>query len=77
MDLGLNFDPYNFILCLVVDICMQCLFFVIAVVLQFDKIADFAGGINFIIIALLTHHMAEVSELSWCNFELEMNGGNN
>lgn len=56
-----SIDKYNFILCICTDIVMQCLYFVIAVVFQFDKITDFAGGINFIVIALLTHYLAKVS----------------
>lgn len=62
MDFDLSLiDKYNFTLCVAVDICMQCLFFVIAVVLRFDQISDFAGGINFIVIAALTHFLARVS----------------
>ncbi|XP_065217098.1 uncharacterized protein LOC135843220 isoform X2 [Planococcus citri] len=58
LDLDLrSIDPYNFTLCVAVDICMQCLFFVVAVVLQFDQISDFAGGLNFIVIALLTYFL--------------------
>ena len=56
-------DKYNFTLCVALDILMQCLFFVIAVALKFDKITDFAGGINFIAIALLTHFLAKVSQM--------------
>lgn len=58
----LSVDKYNFTLCLAADIIMQCFYFVIAVVFQFDKITDFAGGINFIIIALLTHYLAKVKK---------------
>lgn len=54
-----SIDEYNFTLCIALDISMQCLFFVIAVVFQFDKISDFAGGINFIAIALLTHYLSQ------------------
>lgn len=58
-----SIDKYNFVLCIATDIIMQCLYFVIAVVFQFDKVTDFAGGINFIVIALLTYHLNRVSRL--------------
>lgn len=71
MDLDLrSIDRYNFTLCVAVDICMQCLFFVVAVVLQFDQITDFAGGINFIVIALMTYFLSPVSERHLWNFRL-------
>lgn len=59
-----SIDEYNFTLCIALDISMQCFFFVIAVVFQFDKISDFAGGINFIAIALLTYYLSQVLEFS-------------
>jgi steroid 5-alpha reductase family enzyme len=33
---------------------MQLLFFVIAATFKFDKVTDFAGGTNFILLAILT-----------------------
>ncbi|KAF1873202.1 hypothetical protein Lal_00016341 [Lupinus albus] len=38
----------------IVTICYQFLFFVITALLKFDKVTDFAGSTNFIILAILT-----------------------
>ncbi len=47
-------DPYNLTLCALVTIAMQTCFFIIAATCKFDKVTDFAGGSNFVILALLT-----------------------
>ena len=53
-------DENNLTLVFVVTVAMQCLFFLIACVCKFDKITDFAGGMNFTVIAVLTLCLAQV-----------------
>lgn len=47
-------DPYYLTLTLLVTIAYQLFFFAIAFTLQFDKLTDFAGGTNFVLVAILT-----------------------
>lgn len=47
-------DPYHLTLTLLVTIAYQLLFFSIAFTLQFDKLTDFAGGTNFVLLSILT-----------------------
>lgn len=53
-----TWDDYNFLPSVLVIVCMQLLFFFVATVLRFDKITDFAGGINFVAVALLTYYLS-------------------
>ena len=53
-------DPNNLALCAIVTVALQFIFFLIAFGCRFDKVTDFAGGINFVIIAVLTFCLAEV-----------------
>lgn len=48
-------------LCALVTVAMQVLFFVIAAAFKVDKATDFAGVPNFVILALLTFLLAQVS----------------
>ena len=61
------FDENNLAVCAIVTIGMQLIFFVIAAFFRFDKVTDFAGGTNFIILAVLTLCLAEVR---YVNFSL-------
>jgi steroid 5-alpha reductase family enzyme len=47
-------DEYFLGITAIVTVGQQSLFFVIAAYFQFDKVTDFAGGTNFVLVALLT-----------------------
>jgi len=47
-------DGYFMGLCALVTVAMQVSFFIIAAYYKFDKVTDFAGGTNFMLLALLT-----------------------
>jgi len=41
-------------------VAMQFSFFLVACSCKFDKVTDFAGGTNFVVLAILTFFLAEV-----------------
>mmetsp|Transcript_20117 Transcript_20117/g.39062 ORF Transcript_20117/g.39062 Transcript_20117/m.39062 type:complete len:336 (+) Transcript_20117:113-1120(+) len=47
-------DAYYMGICAIITVAMQVTFFIIAAYYQFDKVTDFAGGTNFMILALVT-----------------------
>ncbi|KAK9722730.1 hypothetical protein K7432_002451 [Basidiobolus ranarum] len=53
-------DQFYLALTLLVTIGYQLIFFLVAYTFKFDKVTDFAGGSNFVILALLTYFLCEV-----------------
>uniref|UniRef100_A0A7S2V608 Steroid 5-alpha reductase C-terminal domain-containing protein n=1 Tax=Fibrocapsa japonica TaxID=94617 RepID=A0A7S2V608_9STRA len=49
-----SFDYHLYFLTAIVTIGMQLLFFFVAASFKFDKVTDFAGGTNFVLLAILT-----------------------
>lgn len=47
-------DTNNLSICAIVTIGMQLAFFLVACTCKFDKVTDFAGGTNFVVLAVLT-----------------------
>jgi len=54
-----EWDSSNFLVCLLITIGMQFAFFLVAATCKFDKVTDFAGGTNFVVLALITLFLAE------------------
>lgn len=52
-------DPSNLAICAIVTVAMQFSFGIIACTFKFDKVTDFAGGTNFVVLALLTFFLAQ------------------
>uniref|UniRef100_A0A8D8V584 Steroid 5-alpha reductase C-terminal domain-containing protein n=1 Tax=Cacopsylla melanoneura TaxID=428564 RepID=A0A8D8V584_9HEMI len=56
------FDTYHLAVSAIVIVILQLIFFNVAVFLHYDKISDIAGGVNFIVIALITFSMGQVNK---------------
>ena len=65
-------DENNLALCALITAAIQATFFAIAATCKFDKVTDFAGGTNFVVIALVTFFVAGVS--TWTSV-LKIGGG--
>ena len=53
-------DENHLAIVALVTVGMQLIFFLIACSCKFDKVTDFAGGMNFTVIAILTLLLAQV-----------------
>jgi len=51
-------DTNNLSICAIVTVGMQFSFFLVACTCKFDKVTDFAGGTNFVVLAVLTFVLA-------------------
>lgn len=59
-----NFDKYYLYVTAVFTILYQLTFFSVAFTYKFDKVTDFAGGTNFVILALFSYFYAQVRNLT-------------
>ncbi len=56
----------SFLLTAVVTVCMQLSFFFVAAYFKFDKVTDFAGGSNFLILAVLLLLIQKTYDVRQC-----------
>lgn len=59
-------DNYYLTITLLITIAYQLFFFAIAFSLKFDKLTDFAGGTNFVVLAIITLSFSGVHDARVC-----------
>ena len=53
-------DSDNLALCAIITFAMQMTFYLVACTCKFDTVTDFAGGSNFVVLAILTFGLSGV-----------------
>ena len=61
---AIPFDCDNLALCAMITVVMQMSFYIVACTCKFDKVTDFAGGSNFVVLAIISFGLSGVSEFS-------------
>jgi len=60
-------DTNNLAICAIITVAMQFSFFIVACTFKFDKVTDFAGGTNFVVLAVVslcvanTYHWRQIA----------------